>query len=253
MGLLSDKYLNLYLKDSDVLLNKGLQKLQNAVKENNFNFLLNSSAVFSSNIEGNSIDLNSFLNLKNDLKFTKPKEVKEIDNLIQAYSFAKENFLTEENFLNTHKIISEELLIESKRGKYREEPVGVYGQEGLIYVAIEPENVKNEMEVFFEEINDLIKKKLTINEIFYYASLIHLRFVHIHPFMDGNGRCARLLEKWFVSRFEKEKAWFIQSERYYCEHRAEYYKNINLGTNYYELNYNNCINFLLMLPNALNQ
>lgn len=253
MNLLSDKYFELYTKQASPLLEIGIRKLQKAEEQNNFDYLLNASAVFSSNIEGNSINLNSFLNLKDDLKFTKPKEVKEINDLIKAYRFAKENLLTEKNFLQTHETISEELLIESKRGKYREEPVGVYGKEGLIYVAVEPEKVQEEMKSFFENIHELIQKDLTTTEIFYYASLIHLKFAHIHPFMDGNGRCARLLEKWFISNFEKEKAWFIQSERYYWEHLAEYYSNINLGVNYYELNYDNCTNFLLMLPNALNQ
>lgn len=253
MNLLSDKYFELYVEQASPLLESGIKKLQKAEEQNNFNYLLNASAVFSSNIEGNSINLNSFLNLKDDLRFTKPKEIKEINDLIKAYRFAKENPLTEINFLQTHETISEELLIASKRGKYREEPVGVYGKEGLIYVAIEPEKVQDEMKSFFENIYELLQKDLTTTEIFYYASLIHLKFVHIHPFMDGNGRCARLLEKWFISNFEKEKTWFIQSERYYWEHLAEYYSNINLGVNYYELNYDNCINFLLMLPNALNQ
>lgn len=253
MSILTNKYLNTYNKEARVLIESGMDRLQIASAQNNFNYLLNASAVFSSNIEGNTIDLNSFFNLKDDLKFTKPKEIKEINDLIKAYNFAKENSLTEENFLKTHGIISEELLIESKRGKYREEPVGVYDKEGLIYVAIEPENVENEMSKFFYEINELLGKNLAANEIFYYASLIHLKFAHIHPFMDGNGRCGRLLEKWFISNFEKERSWYIQSERYYWEHRDEYYRNINLGVNYYELNYDNCINFLLMLPNALNQ
>jgi len=38
---------------------------------------------------------------------------------------------------------------------------------------------------------------LTDSELFF-AALIHLVFVKIHPFDDGNGRAARLLEKWFT-------------------------------------------------------
>jgi len=78
-----------------------------------------------------------------------------------------------------------------------------------------------------------------------------LVFAHIHPFHDGNGRAARILEKWFLASKLEDKAWLIQSEKYYKENIKEYYKNINLGVNFYELNYDKCLPFLLMLPKAL--
>ena len=37
------------------------------------------------------------------------------------------------------------------------------------------------------EINDFIK-----------SQMIHFDFVYIHPFRDGNGRCARVLSKWYL-------------------------------------------------------
>ncbi len=49
------------------------------------------SAVYSSNIEGNSVDLNSFMNYKlSPEKFKQTKEIEEIENLITAYQFAQE-------------------------------------------------------------------------------------------------------------------------------------------------------------------
>jgi Fic family protein len=51
-------------------------------------------------------------------------------------------------------------------------------------LAIEPELVEKEMKSFFEEILEILKQDLSNEEIFFYASLIHLRFVHIHPFSD---------------------------------------------------------------------
>lgn len=48
-----------------------------------------------------------------------------------------------------------------------------------------------------------------------------------------------------------EKAWIMQSEKYYKENLPKYYKNINLGQNYHELNYDKCVPFLLMLTKAL--
>ncbi|MEA1986096.1 MAG: Fic family protein [Candidatus Marinimicrobia bacterium] len=217
-----------------------------------FEYLTKASAVYSSNIEGNSIDLNTFMNyeLSKD-KFKTGKEIEEIENLIASYEFAQKNKLTEQNLLTCHRILSKTLLIKSKRGKYRIEKVSVFGKSGMAYLAIEPEFVEREMEQFFSEISDLIKKPLTPQEVFYYASIIHLRFVHIHPFRDGNGRVARLIEKWFVVEKLGNKFWKMPSEQYYKENQKIYYEAINLGVNYYELNYDKCLGFLEMLPNCL--
>jgi Fic family protein len=221
-------------------------------KKGDSSYLTKVSAIYSSNIEGNTIDLNSFMNYKlSERKFKPTKEIEEIENLIEAYEFAQESKLTEKNIFESHKTLSKTLLISSKRGKYREEPVGVFGKSGLIYLAVEAEYVKKEMEIFFEDIAKLLSITLNEQEVFYHASLIHLKFVHIHPFMDGNGRLARLIEKWFVSEKLGHKFWKIPSEEYYKDHQQEYYEAINIGVNYYELNYDRCLNFLTILPNCL--
>jgi Fic family protein len=137
------------------------------------------------------------------------------------------------------------------RWKYRWDKVGVFWKEWLIYLAIEPEKVREEMNILFWEIKELLKSELNIEETFFYASLIHLRFVHIHPFSDWNGRVARILEKWFLSKKLWEKFQKLQSEEFYFKNRNIYYNNINLWVNFYELNYNNSLNFLKMLVDSL--
>ncbi len=210
------------------------------------------SAVYSSNIEGNTIDLNSFMNYKQFQTKAKPqKAVQEIEDLILAYAFAQKNALTEKNLLNAHKILSKQFLIASLRGKYRNAKVGVFGPSGLVYLAVEAEHVAMVMKAFFEEISTLLTASLGLEETFYFASLIHLRFAHIHPFADGNGRTARLLKKWFLAQKLGKSFWNIASEKYYKEHLADYYHNINLGVNFYELDYSKCLPFLAMLPGSL--
>lgn len=252
MRITEEKYFDEYLRLIGSQIDSLIDSYDFSDGNGNLGYQTQASAVYSSNIEGNTIDLNSFMNYKlSKEKFKPQKEIQEIENLISAYEFAQVNKLNEENFLECHRIFSETLLIDSLRGKYRNEKIGVFGQAGLVYLAIEPEYVKETMTLYFNDIETLLKKDLTKARVFYFASLIHLIFAHIHPYRDGNGRAARLLEKWFITVKLGKDFWKTTSEKYYKEHQQEYYQNINLGVNYYELNYDNCIPFLLMLPKCL--
>ena len=221
-------------------------------KSLDFSFLTESSSVYSSNIEWNTLNLNSFMNakLQKNTEISN-KEVQEIENLKKAYTFTQENTLTQENFLQVHNICSKTLLIEPQRWVYRKEPVWVFGSQWLIYMAVEAEFVQKYMDELFWEIQKLLQKDLSISEVLYYASFLHLRFVHIHPFSDGNWRVARILEKWFLTQKLWREFWKLQSEKFYWEHRDGYYANINLGVNFYELDYSEVMPFLFMLPESL--
>lgn len=252
MRITERKYLDPYIEKIGHQISKLIQKYDFSEGNGKFDYLTKSSAVFSSNIEGNSIDLNSYMNYElNKDKFKIGKEIVEIEDLIESYEFAQRNNLSEQNLLYCHEKLSESLLIDSKRGKYRIEQVGVFGKSGLTYMAVEPEFVGQEMKIFFQDIHKLISLNLNETEVFYFASLVHLKFAHIHPFRDGNGRTARLLEKWFIAEKLGRDFWKIRSEEYYKVNQTKYYETINLGVNYYELNYDKCLHFLEMLPNCL--
>jgi Fic family protein len=252
MRITDKKYLGTYIQTIGHEIPKLIKNFDFSENKAGFDFLTKASAVYSSNIEGNSIDLNSYMNYElNKDKFKVGKEIDEIEDLIEAYEFAQCNKLNEKNLLNCHKIFSDTLLIRSKRGKYRIEQVGVFGKSGLEYMAVEPEFVEKEMKLLFQDVEELISTDLNEMEVFYFASLIHLQFAHIHPFRDGNGRAARLIEKWFVAEKLGRIFWKIPSEEYYKNNQARYYEAINLGVNFYELNYDKCLGFLEMLPNCL--
>ncbi len=252
MKVTEKKYYETYLEKIGSQVEALIKDFDFSKESGDFEYLTKASAVFSSNIEGNSIDLNSFMNYElNKEKFKAGKEIDEIENLIEAYNFAQNNSLTETNMLECHKTLAKTLLIESKRGHYRNEPVGVFGKSGLAYLAVEPQYVEVKMNELFVGISELLKSELSRPEVFYFASLIHLVFVHIHPFSDGNGRVARLIEKWFLAEKLGKDFWRIPSEENYKNNQQEYYDSINLGVNYYELDYDNCLDFLAMLPNSL--
>ncbi|MDD4045485.1 MAG: Fic family protein, partial [Bacteroidales bacterium] len=188
MRITERKYLDTYIRTIGYQIPELIHNFDFSENKRGFDYLTRSSAVYSSNIEGNSIDLNSYMNYElNKDKFKQGKEIKEIEDLIEAYEFAQKNPLNEKNLLTCHKTFSETLLIKSKRGKYRMEQVGVFGKSGLAYMAIEPEFIEQVMKTFFDDIKELISSNLNEKEVFYFSSLIHLRFAHIHPFRDGNG------------------------------------------------------------------
>ena len=107
------------------------------------------------------------------------------------------------------------------------------------------------MDKLLDDMATLLNAGLSIDEVFYFAAMIHLVFVKIHPFADGNGRTARLLEKWFIAAALGMEAWKIQSEKLYQTHLKAYYDGLDIGKEYGLVDYDLAFPFLKMLPMAL--
>lgn len=228
------------LKDADISTDK-------------FSFYTSVASVFSSKIEGEDIELDSYIKHKKfGIEFL-ADYTKKTDDLYNAYTYAKTNLLNKANISEVHKLLSKHLVLKKQQGKFRTQNMYVSTPDGKIeYVAASPYEVVYEMEKFYHDLAVLLHHKLNIEAVFFFASMIHLVFVKIHPWNDGNGRCGRLIEKWFLAQKLGEKAWFIPSERSYYENHQSYYQNLRLlGLEYPELDYGKALPFLLMLPNSL--
>jgi len=211
------------------------------------------SSVYSSKIEGENIDFDSFykhkfLGVKYQSDYTKRSE-----DLFSAYVFIQKNPLTHDHVFQAHRILSKHLLPASQRGKIRTNPMFVINEDDRIeYVACAPEQVQGELNRFFNRVADLLATDLSALEVFFYAAQIHLVFVKIHPLQDGNGRTARLLEKWFLLEKLGPTAVSVELEKNYYTHRKDYYRNIRkIGLEYQTLDYSQALNFLLMTVNSL--
>jgi Fic family protein len=220
----------------------------------NFNFYTAVSVMSSSRIEGEKMEIDSYVKHKmQDIEYL-PDLTEKPNDLFAAYEFARKAALTKENFLQAHAITTAHLLPAPWRGVIRTGNMVImdHRTDRVQYEAASGTIVKTEFDSFWNELNTLLTTELTLEEIFYFASFIHLVFVKIHPFNDGNGRTARLLEKWFLSAKLGEKAWYIASEYYYYNHITDYYKNLaRVGLFYDELTYEKSLPFLVMLPKAL--
>lgn len=109
---------------------------------------------------------------------------KEAIDFIEEISI--ENKISEKTIKDLHYIILKG--IDSKyAGVYRDKPVGVQKSDGTIHHFCEPLKIHQEMVLFVDSINKYIGNSIIK------AADTHLNFVSIHPFIDGNGRTARLL------------------------------------------------------------
>lgn len=254
MKILPTHLLQDYLQQVSPTLQADFDALHDAeISTDSFSFYTSVSSVYSSKIEGEEIELDSYIKHKKFGIAFLPDYTKRIDDLYSAYTFAKTNVLNKENIAAAHQLLSRHIVATHQQGKLRAHNMYVSTPDGRIeYVAVSPYQVEGEMEKFYADIATLSQMKLTLQEVFFFASTIHLVFVKIHPWNDGNGRCGRLLEKWFLAEKLGDKAWFVTSERNYFEQHQTYYSHLRaLGQEYPVLDYGKALPFLLMLPQSI--
>ena len=180
-------------------LQKAFDALKDAeISSDTFSFYTSVSSVYSSKIEGENIELDSYIKHKKfGIEFL-PDYTRKIDDLYDAYNFAKTNEINQHNIAEDHKLLSKHIVAKNKQGKVRTQHMYVLTDDGSIeYVAASPFQVETEMKKFYEDLAILVKTEMGIEEVFFFASVIHLVFVKIHPWNDGNGRSARLYKNGF--------------------------------------------------------
>jgi len=241
---------------SEATLLNAFNELEDAeLSTDEFSFYTSVASVYSSKIEGEQIELDSYVKHKRFHIEFQPDYTRKIDDLYLAYQFASKTRPGKETFAEMHTILAKHIVATNWLGKFRNQNMFVTTKDGRIeYVAASPFEVADEMDKLYADLEILLSTELTIAEIFFFASMIHLVFVKIHPWNDGNGRSARLFEKWFLAQKLGYKAWFIQSEKYYYTQHETYYNNIReLGLEYSDLDYGKALPFLLMLPKSVTE
>ncbi|MEQ1677588.1 MAG: Fic family protein [Chitinophagaceae bacterium] len=232
---------------------KELGNKKSDLTPDSFSFYSSVASVFSSKIEKEDIELDSYLKHKFLSVGYTADYTKKPDDLFEAYVYASQNRLTEETLFQSHKILSTHLMKEQFRGAIRKGLMYVLDNDGRIeYVAAEASVVETEMNKFFADLKTLSQMKMSVPRAVYFASMLHLVFLKIHPFADGNGRTSRLLEKWFLAEVIGKEYWNLESEKFYYENLTEYYRSIRVcGAEYTDLDYSKAGPFLKMLVNSI--
>lgn len=190
------------------------------------------SVHFSTKIEGNTLTLKevtSVLEKKNVKK--QNRNLKEILNYseLRNFLFFKQNAkasMTPELILKSHNLTLNKIVIPSHRGKLRTAQNVVKEAHSNKIAYLPPEHA--DVSTLLEDHLKWLSREMKKNEItpLILSAIFHYVFVTIHPFMDGNGRLARLLSNAILlwSGFETVK--YASTEKYFEKNRGRYYQTL---------------------------
>ena len=211
-----------------------LEGILESIKHYDNNFLEIDSTtkeiVESSQIEGEVLNRDSVRSsilkrLEKD-DDTKDYSTKETDGLVELFLDSSQNHqpLTHERLFGWHNTLfpsGYSGLYKIEVAKYRSEEISVVSQksskEKIHYAALSPQNVFAEMETFLEYINTA-KENPYIK-----TAIVHLWFLTIHPFDDGNGRIARTLTNYILAKEFSQKHYYFSISTAIAKDKKNYY------------------------------
>jgi len=184
-------------------------------------------------IEGNSLSeerVKEILSDKSPVEGDKKKKELEISNLKEAYNYVKSLPVQKDGFILTEDIVRHIQLLVTQNvdskgslpGKYRNHLVKVNDPEhgGVDVPPKTHDDIKMLMDEFCKWINSEGVKN--INPIIR-AAIGHYYIARIHPFGDGNGRTARLVEALFL--FQSGIKYVpVMLSNYYYYHLDDYFR-----------------------------
>ncbi|MDP3758702.1 MAG: Fic family protein [Candidatus Daviesbacteria bacterium] len=162
------------------------------------------------------------------------KDILEVENYYQALKMLdglskSKSPITFDEIMCLHKKTIEGLVEKDKSGKLRPSDIYVLddlgdGREMLRFKAPDASQVRKLVVDLLEWIK--ASKKSSVHPIIR-AGILHLQFVTIHPFTDGNGRVARLLTQLQLYRDGWDFRKILVLEDYYNQDRMSYYNAEN--------------------------
>ena len=193
----------------------------------------------STAIEGNTLNEYEIQKVLRGDKIDAPnREIYEIKNYKKALDWIakkKASKITEKDVLKIHGLLSQHVIREERSGKYRKEPVYVVSRtpisQEIRYTAPDHKVASKLVAELCDWINKSHGKELSPIII---AGIAHAEMAAIHPFVDGNGRVARLLATMILYTENYDFRKLFALENYYNIDRPAYYEAIHLGKDYKE-------------------
>lgn len=162
------------------------------------------------------------------------KDILEVENYYHALKALDEmaknkGLISKEEVLKLHKLVISGLVEKEKVGKFRPSDVYVVDDlgDGREMVRFKAPDAKMIAKMADELLEWLKKSKSEGVHPIIRAGILHLQFVTIHPFTDGNGRVARLLTQLQLYRDGWDFRKILVLEDYYNRDRMSYYNAEN--------------------------
>ena len=178
-------------------------------------------------IEGNPLNEDQVGELlKNGETASQNRSKQEIINLARAYEQAKtmnRDVLSERDILAIHELLMSG--IDSPGGTYRHTPVKI-GDAAHGGTEVPPQRFKEIKLLMKEFIRFINSPEIVALDPMIRGGLAHYHFARIHPFSDGNGRTARLIEALLMGASPIRFVPALMSN-YYHEHLDEYYSSFS--------------------------
>lgn len=184
-------------------------------------------AHFSTAIEGNPLTLPEVkaLALGKDITAQKKDKI-EVLNYFAALRWVErlspETPITEKRLLNIHKLLVKGILPKNQTGKWKNKQNYIVSRGKIIYA---PPGPKEARPLTLSLIKWLEGPGLSTHPVVAQA-IAHYELVRIHPFIDGNGRCARCLATWALYHRGFDTQHIFAIDQYYKEDHEGYYEAI---------------------------
>jgi len=197
------------------------------------------SAFSSTSIEGNPLPLTDVKKiLKNKPEHIRDSEKEvlnynkalvELDELIKKGSVSFDLDL----LLQIQKTVTAGLIEKNRWGKIRQEPVFVNDPKTRQTAYFPPDH--GEVIPLLKEMFDFLEKNSKVIDPLILAGIFHKQFVIIHPFVDGNGRTARIATKVLLAKMGLDTFNLFSFENYYNQNVTKYFEKVGVLGNYYDL------------------
>jgi len=188
----------------------------------------------STSIEGNSLTIEQVAALSEHKNVTATeKDKKEVLNYLKALDsipiYAGRQTIDTKLFLKIHEAVTTGTLKDSQTsGVFRNKQVfigrrvlsGTQFKEIVEYMPPDTKDVPHLVAEFLDWLNS--DKAKEINPVIL-AGIAHYEIARIHPFIDGNGRTARLMASLILYKSGFDHRRFFALDDYYDEDRAAYY------------------------------